>query len=86
MKKYQDVKGYVLEQQDACRFIIPKQRKMRAEGLIFSDEKLIEGVLKDGCVAQVANVAHLPGIVGYSMAMPDIHQGYGFPSYYGCVR
>jgi tRNA-splicing ligase RtcB len=79
MKKYTDCNGYTLEQRELCRYIIPKQRKMRTEGLIFSDEHLIESVLKDGCASQVANVAHLPGIVGYSMAMPDIHQGYGFP-------
>jgi tRNA-splicing ligase RtcB len=33
----------------------------------------------DNCLRQVMNVAHLPGIVGYSLAMPDIHWGYGFP-------
>lgn len=79
MKKLVDCRGYMLEERgDGC-YVIPKQRKMRTEGLIFSSERLIEGVLSDGCAAQVANVAHLPGIVGYSMAMPDIHQGYGFP-------
>ena len=79
MRKYTDCKGYALEQREACRYVIPKQRGMRTEGVIFSNERLIESVLSDGCVAQVANVAHLPGIVGASMAMPDIHQGYGFP-------
>jgi tRNA-splicing ligase RtcB len=79
MKKYRDRNGYALEEREQGCFIIPKQRRMRTEGLIFSSEQLIEGVLNDGCATQVANVAHLPGIVGYSMAMPDIHQGYGFP-------
>ncbi len=79
MNKYRDCNGITLEERGACRYVIPRQGKMRTEGLIFSDERLIESVLKDGCASQVANVAHLPGIVGYSMAMPDIHQGYGFP-------
>lgn len=79
MKKLFTGQGYSIEQRDESRYYIPKQRKMRTEGLIFSSEQLIEGVLQDGCATQVANVAHLPGIVGLSMAMPDIHQGYGFP-------
>ncbi|MFH1998394.1 MAG: RtcB family protein [Planctomycetota bacterium] len=79
MKSYFNDKGYTIEQRDESRFFIPKQRKMRTEGLIFSSERLIGGVLHDNCASQVANVAHLPGIVGLSLAMPDIHQGYGFP-------
>lgn len=52
---------------------------MEVPGLIYADE-YIEGLLEgEDSLAQVANVACLPGIVGYSMAMPDIHQGYGFP-------
>ncbi len=79
MKKSYECRGYLLEARDEFSFVIPKQRRMLTPGLIYSDENLIHGVLKDGCAAQVANVAHLPGIVGMSMAMPDIHQGYGFP-------
>lgn len=52
---------------------------MRVPGLIVCDEKLLETVRKDQALRQVANVAHLPGIVRYSLAMPDIHWGYGFP-------
>ncbi len=52
---------------------------MRTGVLVFSSPKLIAHVSKDGSLLQAANVATLPGIVGPSLAMPDIHQGYGFP-------
>ncbi|PIQ83633.1 MAG: RNA-splicing ligase RtcB [Candidatus Omnitrophica bacterium CG11_big_fil_rev_8_21_14_0_20_63_9] len=52
---------------------------MRVPGLIFTSEKLLQDVAADQSLQQVANVAHLPGIVKASMAMPDIHWGYGFP-------
>jgi len=51
---------------------------MRVPGLIFSDEQLLKDILNDKSLEQVANVAPLPGIVKASMAMPDIHWGYGF--------
>lgn len=52
---------------------------MRVSGLVFADDALWRDIEKDECLKQVANVAQLPGIVGRSMAMPDIHWGYGFP-------
>ena len=52
---------------------------MRTHGLIFADEGLIQDLEGDQAVQQVANVAHLPGIIGPAIAMPDIHWGYGFP-------
>ncbi len=52
---------------------------MRVPGRLFADEELVRMALKDRVVEQVANVAFLPGIVGASMAMPDMHWGYGFP-------
>ena len=52
---------------------------MRTDGLIFADAGLMHDLEGDQCVRQVVNVAHLPGIVGPSIAMPDIHWGYGFP-------
>ena len=52
---------------------------MRVPGLIFANDALIETMATDMAVQQVANVATLPGIVGHSIAMPDIHWGYGFP-------
>ena len=52
---------------------------MRTEGLVFADEKMMTDIRKDQSLLQVTNVAALPGIVGKSLAMPDIHWGYGFP-------
>jgi tRNA-splicing ligase RtcB len=58
---------------------IPRTGGMRVPGRIYADEKLMRAIRGDQALVQVANVAHLPGIVGYSIAMPDIHWGYGFP-------
>jgi tRNA-splicing ligase RtcB len=55
------------------------KRGMRVPGVVFADEELIEMACRDRALEQVANVAFLPGIVGRSLAMPDIHWGYGFP-------
>ncbi len=52
---------------------------MRVPGIIYGDESLISALGADKSPQQVANVAHLPGIVKYSLAMPDMHWGYGFP-------
>jgi len=68
-----------IEPIDAWRWRVPRQGKMRVEGLIYADESLIPAIVEDKAVDQVANVACLPGIVGHSIAMPDIHWGYGFP-------
>ncbi|MBN2653550.1 MAG: RtcB family protein [Nitrospirae bacterium] len=64
---------------DNSRLRIPRGYKpeMRTDGLIFVDS-LLEQFLEQGAIEQVANVASLPGIVGMSLAMPDIHTGYGF--------
>src|SRR5947209_437206 len=69
-----------LEQVDTCCYRIPRAYKpgMRVDGLIFADEKLLEQIRKDQAPDQVANVAFLPGIQHASLAMPDIHWGYGF--------
>lgn len=69
-----------LRRLDAQRLEVPKGYKegMRTNGIVYVDEALEAG-LDMKSVAQVANVAMLPGIVGASMAMPDIHPGYGFP-------
>src|SRR5438094_4736302 len=67
------------ERLDPWRVRIPRTGGMRAHGLVFADETIFEAIGKDDALRQVANVAHLPGIVGPSLAMPDIHQGYGFP-------
>ncbi len=68
-----------LQRRDAYRWEIPRTGGMRVPGVVFADEALITQAGKDRAVDQVANVAHLPGIVGASYAMPDIHWGYGFP-------
>jgi tRNA-splicing ligase RtcB len=52
---------------------------MHTDALIYADEQLLEQILGDLSIEQAMNVACLPGIVGRSLAMPDIHQGYGFP-------
>ncbi|MGB8645175.1 MAG: intein-containing RctB family protein [Anaerolineae bacterium] len=52
---------------------------MRAPARIYADAALLEDALKDESVEQLVNTATLPGIVKYAIAMPDIHQGYGFP-------
>ena len=67
-----------LEKVDDWRWRIPREGKMRTEGLVFSSDALMKDIQKDQSLLQVANVATLPGIVGRSMAMPDIHWGYGF--------
>ena len=66
---------------DDYRWVIPKTYKagMRVPGLIFTDETMLHHIQDEQSLEQVANVAFLPGIVGYSLAMPDIHWGYGFP-------
>lgn len=76
----QNWKG-TLEKIDDYRLKIPKSYKssMRVDGIIYVDSRLLEKVKEDQALEQVANVATLPGILGASMAMPDIHWGYGFP-------
>ncbi len=70
-----------LEKVDDYRWRIPKTYKsgMRVAGLMFASEEMLDDLLKEQALEQVANVAFLPGIVGHSLAMPDIHWGYGFP-------
>jgi tRNA-splicing ligase RtcB len=68
-----------IEKIDDYRWRIPKEGGMRVEGKIYADKGMLEKVQADQSPQQVANVAHLPGILKYSLAMPDIHWGYGFP-------
>ncbi|MBT8380503.1 MAG: RtcB family protein [Ignavibacteria bacterium] len=59
---------------------IPASGKMKVPGRIYISQEMIEKGFKDSeALKQVANVAQLPGIEKYSLAMPDIHWGYGFP-------
>ncbi len=66
---------------DDYRWEIPQNYKtgMRVPGLIYASKEMLESMREEQTPEQVANVAFLPGIVGYSFAMPDIHWGYGFP-------
>jgi tRNA-splicing ligase RtcB len=68
-----------LQKMDAYRWMIPREGGMRVPGIIYTSEQLMKGMGSDESPKQVANVAHLPGIVKYSLAMPDMHWGYGFP-------
>ncbi len=70
-----------LERVDTYRWRIPTRYnpEMRVPGMVYADDVLIEQIIGDNSLQQVANVATLPGIVGHSLAMPDIHWGYGFP-------
>jgi tRNA-splicing ligase RtcB len=68
-----------IEQIDTYRWRLPKQGAMRVDGMIYADEPMMRDLRSDESLQQVRNVAHLPGIVRASIAMPDIHWGYGFP-------
>jgi tRNA-splicing ligase RtcB len=68
-----------VRQIDAYRWCIPRQGQMRVDGLVFASASMMRTIREDQSLQQVVNVAHLPGIVGHSIAMPDIHWGYGFP-------
>ncbi|HET6637208.1 MAG TPA: RtcB family protein [Gemmatimonadota bacterium] len=58
---------------------IPRSGKMLVPGRVYASGALMEEIRGDESLQQVRNVAALPGIVGWSLAMPDIHWGYGFP-------
>jgi tRNA-splicing ligase RtcB len=68
-----------VERIDEFTWRIPQEGEMRTHGVVYADKKMMESIRGDQSLNQVANVAWLPGIVGPSMAMPDIHWGYGFP-------
>jgi len=56
-----------------------ERRGMRTDVVVYASPALLEQIKRDQSLEQAINVATLPGIVGPSLAMPDIHQGYGFP-------
>src|SRR5712692_6102740 len=70
-----------LESIDAFRHRIPRDpaRGMRTDVIVYASRAILDQISKDLSLEQAMNVATLPGIVGPSLAMPDIHQGYGFP-------
>jgi len=71
----------MLNRLDDCRWEIPTSYKdgMRVSGHLFASESMLAHIFQEEVFQQVANVAFLPGIVGHSLAMPDVHWGYGFP-------
>jgi tRNA-splicing ligase RtcB (3'-phosphate/5'-hydroxy nucleic acid ligase) len=71
----------VIHKIDEYRWEIRSNYKegMRVPGLIYANESMIDQIWEDQAFQQVVNVSFLPGIVGHSLAMPDIHFGYGFP-------
>jgi tRNA-splicing ligase RtcB len=71
--------GQQLKQIDRTLWELPRTGGMRVPGRIYATKRMLPDLTRDNAPLQVANVAHLPGIVGYSLAMPDIHWGYGFP-------
>ncbi len=68
-----------IERLDKFRWQIKPFGKMRVPGIVYTSAKMLDQLRKEEALTQVANVASLPGIVKASMAMPDIHWGYGFP-------
>src|SRR5690348_4422923 len=66
---------------DRFRFRIARDesRGRRTDVILYASRELVDQIRKDLSLEQAMNVATLPGIVGPSLAMPDIHQGYGFP-------
>lgn len=69
----------LIEKIDDHRWRIPKQGRMRVPGIIYGSDAILRDIENDNSPQQVANVATLPGIVKHSLAMPDMHWGYGFP-------
>ncbi|HPP05875.1 MAG TPA: RtcB family protein [Syntrophorhabdaceae bacterium] len=72
-------KSKYIKRLDENRYIIEKHGNMNVDGIVYVNDELFQILGTDESIKQVENVACLPGIVGASMAMPDIHWGYGFP-------
>ena len=70
-----------LRRLDETTWEIPAEARadMRVPARVFADAELLEAIAQDRSLEQLQNVATLPGIVDAALAMPDIHQGYGFP-------
>ena len=68
-----------LVEESPVRWRLERRGAMRVPGVVFASARLLPDLHEDRTLQQVANVATLPGIVGFSYAMPDVHWGYGFP-------
>ena len=64
---------------DQYRWEVPKSGSMRVPGIVYATEAMLKDADQQEPLKQVANVATLPGILKASLAMPDMHWGYGFP-------
>jgi len=74
------LKSHTIEKIHDNLFEIPTQDDMRVPGRIYANDRMMKSILEeDESIQQVINVAQLPGIQKYSLGMPDIHWGYGFP-------
>src|SRR5512134_1095316 len=73
--------GVALRQVGEALWEIPADARpdMRVPARVFADRELLESIARDRSLEQLQNVATLPGIVDAALAMPDVHQGYGFP-------
>lgn len=71
--------GHDLERFAPGIWEIPARQGMRVPARVVASEAMLAGLRGDGSLQQACNVAHLPGIVTASLAMPDVHEGYGFP-------
>ncbi len=73
------ISGYTLREVEPYVREIPKKGHMKVPARLFASEKLLEKISRDKTIEQLVNIARFPGIVKYSLAMPDSHQGYGMP-------
>jgi tRNA-splicing ligase RtcB len=72
-------KDYEIKKIAEAIWEIPRKGNMRVPARFYALESMLPQIIRDNALSQVVNVAALPGIQKYSMAMPDIHYGYGFP-------
>ena len=77
----EQIKRSDIVQVDDYTYEIPQSYRddMRVPARVFLNKRMLEDVFEDRSLWQLVNVATLPGIQKYAFAMPDIHQGYGFP-------
>src|SRR5512136_13749 len=75
------VTRYDLKKVDEYVYEVPKEFRhdMRVPAHFYADDDILEKALEDRSLEQLVNTATLPGVAGQALAMPDIHQGYGFP-------
>ncbi len=73
------MEGLKINQIDTFTWEIQESPGMNVPGIVYADERMIASLMRDESLRQVRNVAMLPGIIRASIAMPDIHAGYGFP-------